>query len=189
MKYKPETEGFTPWRPSTWPEINVGENQKLLITLNEIIQKNILDEINNVISDANKKLEHRGHVILISFMCAIDSISSYAFSNITGKGCKEKRYIKFINKYFPKNYKPYASDIYNLYRNSSVHSWNIFEVAVSPGEENIIKENGTISFGLLNFNDALKEGVFNFLEDFKSDTNLQKNCLERYSELRKISRP
>ncbi|MDO8633461.1 MAG: hypothetical protein Q8O97_01960 [bacterium] len=184
MKYrdKLESEGFIPWQPSTWPKPSIVYSTEFAETLEIIIKETMLNEIENVISDAhivNGSLEHRGHVVALALLCAVDSIAAYAFSGGVGS-----RYIKFITTFFPADYQPFADDIYNLYRNSSVHSWNLFEVGMWPGNEPIRKDNGSLSFGLLNFFQALKNAVDNFLSTLPQDTNLQTNSLTRYSDLK-----
>ena len=181
MKYEPTLNNFIPWQPSTWPGITA-YNLEFSLTLNRIIKETMLDEISNVISDANKVnggLTHRGHVIILAMLCAVDSIASYAFTGSVGN-----RYGNFIKYYFPSNYKPFAEDIYKLYRNSSVHSWNLFEVAITPGDEPININGNSLSFGLINFFDALIIAVNNYLADLKSNKILQNISLNRYSKLK-----
>ena len=120
----------------------------------------MIDEINNVISDVNntnESLEHRGHVIILALLCAIDSIAAYAFQGGVGS-----RYENFISTYFPTEYQPFASEIYKLYRNSSVHSWNLFQVGIWLGKEPITTDGGSLSFGLINFQKALVKAVDTF---------------------------
>jgi hypothetical protein len=112
-------------------------------------------------------------------LCAVDSVAAYAFDGGVGS-----RYTKFIATFFPSDYQPFADSIYKLFRNSSVHSWNLFEVGIWPRNEPIIEGNGSISFGLLNFSQALKQAVGNFLSTLPKDTNLQINSLSRYSGLK-----
>jgi len=114
--------------------------------------------------------------------CALDAVSSYPY--------RGKHVAKFIKAHFPADYKPHAADIYKLYRNSMVHSWNLFEASIYPGHEKITKaKNGIVSFGLLNFFDALKEGVNDFLAKLPANASMQSNTLRRYSELRRTAKP
>lgn len=183
MRYTPIPKGFMPWQPSTWPEPPISYETGFLITLERIIRETMLDEINNVISDAtraNGDLRHRGHVIVLALLCAVDSIAAYSLQGGVGK-----RYRFFIENYFPSNYRPYANEIYELYRNSSVHSWNLFQVGIWPGNEPLtVSTTGSISFGLLNFNDALATSVTSFLADIPNNIDLQNNALIRFRELR-----
>jgi hypothetical protein len=184
MKYISELnmEEFVPWQPSTWPNVSDTYNSEFSEILNKIVRKTILDEIGNVISDAhvtNGSLEHRGHVVVLAMLCAVDSISSYAFDGGVGEN-----YRKFISTFFPPNYQPFAKDIYDLYRNSSVHSWNLFKVGIRPGDEQISNDGGSLEFGLINFFDALKQSVDNFLKAIPTDSHLQTNCIKRYTELK-----
>ena len=184
MRYrdKLQSEGFLPWQPSTWPEQPATYAEEFVETLGAIIGETMLDEISNVISDAhavNKSLEHRGHVVALALLCAVDSVAAYAFDGGVGE-----RYKKFIATFFPADYQLFADDIYNLYRNSSVHSWNLFQVGIWPGNEMVVANGGSISFGLLNFQEALKQATDNFLSQLPNDIELQKNSLKRYAELK-----
>lgn len=178
---------FTPWQPSTWPKTPKSFDQDFLDVLKTIFNETIIAEIENVLGDIKKSnstgLEHRGHVIAIVLLCAIDAIASYAYLGGVGK-----RYKKFIQNHFPADYRPFAERIYKLHRNSFVHSWNLFEAGVLPGNEDIKVENGTINFGLLNLFDALKAGLNDFLIKIKTDGSLQKTALKRYKELRKTAK-
>ena len=172
-----------PWQPTTWPDPPHIYVAGFSETLEKIIKETMLDEINNVISDANQVnggLTHRGHVVILALMCAVDSIAAYPFSGGVGK-----RYTNFIKTYFPDEYQPFASVIYKLYRNSSVHNWNLFEVGIWPGSESVSTDGGSLSFGLLNFQDALTQAVESFLKDLPNKPDLQTNCIRRYTELKR----
>ena len=185
MIYTPTPNTFTPWQPSTWPEAPSSFEPSFSQTLERIIKETMLDKIGNVISDAqivNGDLTHRGHVVVLAILCAIDSIASYAFNGGVGT-----RYKNFISTYFPSDYQPFSNDIYLSYRNSSVHSWNLFQVAIYPGNETITINNGSLSFGLINFYNALIVAVDNFLSDLPNSPTLQIKSLRRYSELRRTA--
>lgn len=158
------------------------------------MRETILDEIHNCISDAvqvNGGLGHRGHVIALSMFCAVDTISAYAFPK-TKESCAAcgrsdgigPKYRQFIETFFPADYRPFAGDIYGSHRNSMVHSWNLFEVGILPGHEPVKKENGALSFGLLNFFDALSEATASFFAALSADSALQQASLARYKELK-----
>jgi len=191
-----EDEVFIPWQPSTWTE----PDGSFLSKLETIFQSTILDEIGNVVSDAQKangSLEHRGHVVGLAMLCAIDTLSSYAFLDTEKEVCETcKRsdgiaghYIKFIEDFFPDSYKPFAKAIYKKYRNCIVHSWNVFEVGMLPGDEPIEMQGESLIFGLINFYKALQESVENFIESAKTNEEIQKSCLERYTRLRDSAKP
>src|SRR5436309_7254487 len=68
---------FFAWQPSTWPAVPAIVDEKFIKTLKQIFEDSILGEIAHVISDAHKcngDLQHRGHVVAISLMCALDAI-------------------------------------------------------------------------------------------------------------------
>lgn len=190
-----EREKFVSWQPSSWPEIN-NDILSFWKDLGKIFDETILSEIENVISDAkvvNNGLSHRGYVVALALFCAIDTLSSYAYQDekvVMCSKCNRKdsigpRYQKYIEEFFPDPYKPYASNLYKFYRNNLVHSWNLFEASILPGDESITKiHDNYLSFGLLNFFDAVKESVKNFGDKFKTDEKLQKSSKKRYQQLR-----
>jgi hypothetical protein len=175
---------FVAWQPSTWPVAPTAVDEKFIYTLKHICEESILGEISNVITDAQKSngdLQHRGHVIAISMMCALDAIASYGYRG---------HYVSdFIRAQFPSDYHPHADQIYELYRCSLVHSWNLFEASIYPDKTKIKVEGGSIAFGLLDFFEALVQGTEGFLESLANDSALQRNTLERYRELRDTAKP
>jgi hypothetical protein len=200
MKYN-ETlgNGFTPWQPSTWPEFSVVDSN-FIETVRHIFTQTITEEIDNVIRDAienNGSLEHRGHVIAIAQLCAIDTISSYALFNAEDALCRQchrrdskvNKYNKYIQSFFPKEYQQFSKDIYKLFRNTMIHSWNLFEVGIRPDNSVPVKNDNCLVFGLLNFQAALKRSVEVFLEELKTNQELQKNTLDRYIQLQKTANP
>lgn len=157
------------------------------MVLKRIFEVSMLMEINNVIEDAtehNGSLEHRGHVLAISMLCALDAISSY------GYGAKNGGQIPpFIRAHFPDEYRPFADDVLKWYRHALVHSWNVFKVAITSGNECISADRGVISFGLLNFFEALKHATENFLEQATHEAKLQTKARARYNALKRSARP
>lgn len=181
---------MTPWQPSTWPEVPDQVDAEFVQVLETVFQQSILVEIKNVIEDAkarNGDLQNRGHVVAISMMCALDAISAFGYRG-TAKWKGGAHIKEFIRRHFSDEYKPYAKKICDLYRNSLVHSWNLFEVSIYPGDQPI-SSNGTLSFGLLHFQKALETATDGFLKALAKDKNLQMNTLKRYRFLRKTARP
>jgi hypothetical protein len=159
---------FVAWQPSTWPQAPTAMDEKFILTLKRIFEDSILGEIENVMSDVrqvNHDLQHRGHVIAIALMCALTAISSY--------GYRGPQAAKFIRKHFRPDYHPYADQIYTLYRNSFMHSWNLFRASVYPDNTKIKLEGGAIAFGLLDFSQALVEATENFLETLEGDATAE----------------
>jgi len=152
-----------------------------------IFKESILDEIGNVIEDAKKSngdLQHRGHVVALAMMCALEAISAY------GYGDRSRTYMAdFISNHFPPDYKRHAKRFYHLYRTSLVHNWNLFEATLLPGNDGITDTGGTLSFGLLNFFDALRIGVNDLLNKLKTDPKLQASVGKRYAELKNTAKP
>jgi hypothetical protein len=70
-----------------------------------------------------------------------------------------------------------------------VHSWNLFEVSISPRHEKITETNGVVSFGLLTFFEDLTQATENFLERLATNPVLEENTLKRYRKLKKSARP
>lgn len=195
MKYSDATPDFYAWQPSTWPAPPELYNADFRNVLSKIFHDSLLIEIKNVISDA-PSLEHRGHVVALSIMCAIDTLASYAFKS-TNEACSScgrgdrvgPNYKEYIETFFPSDYQPYANEIYKLYRNSLTHSWNLFQAGMLPGNESIRKINGAIIFGLRHLFDALEKSVDVFLEKLTNDSRLQEAALKRYRELKNSARP
>lgn len=184
MRYKTLKDAtFTPWQPSTWPDPG-SDFAVLLPIIQKILTETLIDEINNVINDAHKahgNLEHRGHVIGLSLFCAVEAVAQYAFD--------KNSYEQYIRQFFPGDYSPYANAIWKSFRNSSAHSWNLFAAGMWPGNEVVQEYNGAVNFGLLNFYEALKQSVDNFLAFLPTNKTMQYTCTKRYNSLRKRARP
>ncbi len=183
----PAAPPFYAWQPSTWPPAPNAMDDAFIDNLKRIFEESILGEISNVIADAknaNGDLQHRGHVVAISLLCALDAISSYGYGAQSGHQIPD-----FVRGHFPREYHPHADAIRALYRNSMIHSWNLFAVSITPGDEPVAEIGGVISFGLLNFFDALSIATENFLEALLTDAALQTRTLARYNSLRNSARP
>lgn len=172
-----------PWQPSTWPKAPLKWDHSLVAMMQAILEQSILNEINNVIADAAGNLEHRGHVVGIALLCALDAISSY------GYGAKSGRQMPaFVRAHFPADYHPHASALLRLYRHAMIHSWNLFEAAILPGNEPVTMENGVLCFGLLDFRDAISKGAEDYLTKLETDQRLQGMTLKRYRQLTNSAR-
>jgi hypothetical protein len=175
---------FVAWPPSTWPATPAVVDENFIDTLKRIFEESILGEISNVLTDvqkANGGLHNRGHVLAISMMCALDAIASY--------GYRGRHFAVFISAHFPGDYPTHAGALYELYRNSLIHSWNLFGASIYPDDSEVREEGGTLAFGLLNFFDGFKAGVEDFLETLATDAVVQKNTLARYGKLRTTAEP
>jgi hypothetical protein len=175
---------FFAWQPSTWRATPPAVDEAFIYALKRIFEESILGEINNVIADVHKSngdINNRGHVLAISMMCALDAIASY--------GYRKHHFADFIVAHFPADYHAHAVQIFELYRNSLIHSWNLFEVSIYPDNSGVRIENGNLAFGLLNFFDALVQATGEFLERLQADAVLQKNTLARYDKLKRSAKP
>lgn len=187
---------FLAWQPSTWPEAPERYDEEFPNILAIIFHDSLLIEIENIIKDA-PTLEHRGHVVALAILCAIDTLSSYAFRDTGTEKCSGcgrtdrvgPRYKNYIHDYFPRDYQEFSDKIYRLYRNSIAHSWNLFEAGMLPGDEPIQEVDGTIVFGLLHFFNALKSSVDTFNGRLRDEPKLQEAALIRYRELKNTARP
>ena len=175
---------FYAWQPSTWPAPPATVDEEFVIALKRIFEESILGEIDKVIADAHGNLEHRGHVVVIALMCALDAISSYGYGAQSGRQIPD-----FVRAHFPTDYHRHANEIRELYRNAVVHSWNLFKVSLYPGHEGITRSNGVLSLGILNFHSALIQATEDFLENLFSSKTLQENSLARYTDLRGTAVP
>jgi hypothetical protein len=157
----------------------------LIATIRKIFEESILDEIDNVIADAGGNLVHRGHVVAIASLCALDAMSSY------GYGAKSAKQIPdFVRAHFPASYHVQADELLRLYRHAMVHSWNLFEAAILPGNDPVTIDNGVLCFGLIDFRDAISKGmddylnVDDYLKKLEADQKLQEMTLKRYRKLK-----
>ncbi len=178
---------FYAWQPSTWPAAPRKVDQTFIETLKRIFEESILAEIKNVIDDAEKRngnLEHRGHVVAIGLLCALDAISSYGYGAKSGKQIPD-----FVRTHFPGEYRQHAESLLRLYRHAMVHSWNLFKASIYPGRETIKRDGDSISFGLLHLFDALVQATEHFLNMLESDRLLRKRTLRRYRKLRESAEP
>jgi hypothetical protein len=178
------TSQFLAWQPSTWPAPPAEVDEKFIYALKQVFEESILGEISNVLVDvqkANGSLQNRGHVLAIAMLSALDAIASY--------GYRGHRVKKFIEAHFPPDYHTHAAKIFDLYRNSMIHSWNLFEASIYPDDSKVRSEGSTLAFGLLHFFDALVNGTSAFLERLATDAALQSNTLGRYHELKRSANP
>ena len=173
---------FIPWQPSTWPPAPSSFDSSFHDVLGAIFRTSMVGELRNVVRDiqhanpGTAPFAQRGHVVAVACMCALDAVSLYGYKNRNVK--------KFIRNHFPDDYRPHASRIYPDYRHNLVHAWNLFgTAALLPGNEAISVQNGSVSFGLLNFVDAFESGVEDFLSKLKTEPELQNRALYRYREL------
>ncbi|MFZ0883604.1 MAG: hypothetical protein WAN14_09410, partial [Candidatus Acidiferrales bacterium] len=84
------------WLPSTWPEHNAVD-AAFIATLKAIFQDSMLFEIRNVVDDAharNGDLRHRGHVVAVALMCALDAISCYGYRVCVRTGVDASRILQ-----------------------------------------------------------------------------------------------
>jgi hypothetical protein len=174
---------FRAWQPSTWPNAPARWDNRLSGTIRRIFEESIFLEIDNVISDAGGDLEHRGHVVGIALLCALDAVSSYGYGRRNGR-----QIVDFVPQHFPVEFHPFAGDLVTLYRNAMIHSWNLFKAYISPGNEPITRASGTFGFGLLTFRNALYAGMNDYLTKLDVNTTLQQKTLRRYRELKASAR-
>jgi hypothetical protein len=81
----------------------------LIDVLRKIFEESILNEIGNVITDVGGDLRHRGHVVAIAILCALDAISSYGYGAKSGKQIPD-----FIRAHFPAEFHPHTRSILYL---------------------------------------------------------------------------
>jgi len=122
-------------------------------------------------------MSHRGHVIAVAYMCALDAVSSYGYKNQNVR--------KFDRNHFPSTWRPYARLIYPEYRLNLVHAWNLFgKASLLPGDQPVSGENGQVSFGIVTLARAFNTGVDDFLARLETDSHLQERALHRYREVK-----
>ncbi len=175
---------FVAWQPSTWPAAPSAVDDKFVFTLKGIFEESMLGEISNVIGDIQKindDLQHRGHVVAIALVCALDAIASY--------GYRGHPMTHFIKAHFRPDYHAHANRIYKIYRCSLVHSWNLFEASICPDNTKIKLDGKSLTLGLLDLFECLVAATEDFLEKLTYDVALQKNALKKYKKLRSTARP
>jgi hypothetical protein len=181
------TATFISWQPSTWPDVSNADAQDVIPVLRVIVRETVVDEIANVISDAitvNGDLQHRGHVVALALMCALDAVAAYGY-----RGGHGPQIVSFVGTHFPPQYRAYGQEIYELYRCALVHEWNLFKVAISPGEEPFRIIDGTLSIGLITLFNALCHGVEAFFTQLATDDRLLGNAGRHYNKLRLSATP
>lgn len=178
---------FVAYQPSTWPKAPQKIDDEFIGKLRGIFESSMLDEIDNVIRDAqlaNGDLQHRGHVVGIALFGALYAISFYGYHGSN----KKKQIPNFVKAHFPPQYWPYAKNLLVLYRHAMSHHWNLFGGGLLPGDDPPGTQNAVLYFGLLNFRDALRAATGDFLEKLKSDPNLQTQTLTAYDRLRRSAK-
>jgi hypothetical protein len=70
-----------------------------------------------------------------------------------------------------------------------IHKWNLFEASLLPGNEAVtVTASGSLCFGLLDFQQALRNAAADFLRQLETVPELQQNTLNMYSKLRKTAK-
>jgi hypothetical protein len=184
----PDQLGTFAWLPSTWPSPPSVPDEAFIELLAAIFQTGMLDEIGNVIEDAfvrNGNLEHRGHVIAISMMCALDSLSRFA----SVEEGQRARVTSFVRNFFPFEFSSFADNINTGSRNGLVHEWFMTEVAFLPDDEPItVEANVTVSMGLLTFKNGLERSVVSFVGSLRTSDDFRQFALDRYTKLQSTAR-
>jgi hypothetical protein len=177
-----------PWLPSTWPNVSQQSDSDFLTNLSGIFRHGMLDELNNVFRDvthANGSLEHRGHVLGVSMFCCLDAVSAFTDTTVP----HAERVARFVTNYFPREFYAFANDIGPLYRNSLIHSCFLFEVAFTPDDEPIERDqNHIVTVGLRTFLKGLETAVDLFLDDIRSNRAKLQIARNRYDGLQKTAR-
>jgi hypothetical protein len=171
---------FYAWQPSSWPEAPKSWIPELATAVRRIIEESILNEISNVIDDAKGNLEHRGFVVAIALMCALDAISSYGYGAQSGNQIPT-----FVQAHFGQEYRSHASALLQLYRHCLIHSWSLPKAAIKPGNDPIKEVHGVLSFGLLHFREALFQATEDFFKKLETNNVLQEMTLLRYRKIKK----
>jgi hypothetical protein len=178
-----EASGILSHQPSSWLEPKQCDDE-FQAALRKIFEESILGEIDNVIQDAQRctggTLDHRGYVILLALMCALDAISSYGYGDRSGAQIPD-----FIHAHFSKGYHSLADKIWTLYRNGGVHNWHLFSVGISADGPAITYLGEVPCINILLLRDAFQYAVNNYFEKLKTDVTLRSNTLRRYVDLRK----
>lgn len=140
----------------------------------------MIDEIDNVVADANADMTHRGHVVALAILCATEAVSQFGYEHVA----------EFIDAHFPEPYRPYSDRLFVEFRNEGLaHGWNLFESTLLPGFEPVQQTEGFLQVGILNLLSALKEAQGRFLAALVTSDTLRWRASERYRRLRNRARP
>jgi len=175
------TRPFVPRLPSTWPVIGPDPDPFFVDILEHLFLDGMLAELTNVCNDILTNnptgLQGRGHVVGVSMMSILDSVSQFASDG--QRQCI--RIPEYIERYFPPEYNAIRQDVSDLYRNGLIHEWFMRKVAFLPGNEPLmVQKNGSPVLGLLTFRDALRGSIQRFLEDLRADGAKRKIAAARY---------
>jgi hypothetical protein len=181
---------FYPQLPSTWPPVPINPTAEFVAVWDALFNRGMLMEIDNVYNDVADRnagsLSGRGHVLALAMMCALDSLSQFAFVG-------ERQHVRiagFIEEYFPQEFRSIAAEINDHYRNGLVHEWFMTAVAFEPEDEPIRREqNGSIVMGLRTFKNGLDAAVIEFLAKLRIDDELRRTAAIRYGSIQSRSRP
>jgi hypothetical protein len=177
-----EATGIVPHHPSSWPDSTKCDGE-FMAALRKIFDESILGEIDNVIQDAQQctgSVDHRGYVIALALMCALDAISSYGYGDQRGAQIPD-----FIRAHFPKEYHPLAKIIWTAYRGGGVHNWHLLAAGISGDGPPISYLKDVPCINLLLLRDAFRAAVDDYFEKLKTDAALRSMTLERYRDLKK----
>lgn len=179
----PKEPQFVPRLPSTWPSVGERPDARFVDVLQRLFIDGMLAELENVCSDVlsvNDSLQGRGHVIGITLMVILDSVSCFAYPDQR----QHQRILKYVEGYMPSEYHPVATDINSWYRNGLVHEWFMRKVALLPGNEPLIVESsGSPVVGLLTFKAALSASIECFLQALRNDSEKRAIAATRYRAL------
>ncbi|WP_419805712.1 hypothetical protein [Terriglobus sp.] len=151
--------------------------------LQRLFVDGMLTELENVCGDVlsvNQSLQGRGHVIGITLMVILDSVSCFAYPDLK----QHQRIRKYVESYMPSEYHPIATDLNSWYRNGLVHEWFMRKVALLPGDEPLtIEDSGSPVVGLLTLKTAIRASVEDFLHALRNDADKRRIAAIRYRTL------
>jgi hypothetical protein len=113
-----------------------------------------------IFPDAMKALMSGGELssLLLGF-----SIVDYLAGYFAGKSSQAKDFITFLNRYFPKQYEPYANDIYHHIRSGLVHNLTLQNPWIQSNTPFIIERRSDDH--LLSVNSKVVFSIYHFIED------------------------
>jgi len=132
-----------------------------------------------VFPDAIKAVASGGEVsgLLMGF-----SIVEYLAGYYAGKRSQAKDFISFLERYFPEEYKPLLSDIYNQLRNGLVHNLTLLNpwipsrisfIIESRSESHLQLKDEKVVFSIYHFIEDTRRAMVMYLYDLimKADEN------------------
>lgn len=118
----------------------------------------------------------------LSFICVITAVEALSGYRFGGRGVAE-RFKKFIQMYFPNEYHPLTSDLWQ-FRTKMVHAFSPgpFTLMHHNGEMHLDDNNGSVILNAEDFFNDLKLASETYFNELRGNVNLQNIMLHRLAQ-------